>query len=314
MGIRRDRSKTMQNRNRMYEKIFLSVSSLAALFVLTEIVMNSFGRSLCVTEGCKMTAQAARFGEMSIYLLGFAAFFSFAALSLLNRTVRTPLIERLINLMLIAALAGEGFFVGYLAFRIHTACVFCLTVFGFMVTLGIVRILAGERDIIAGFVTLAVIFLMQYLVLPAGVPVHLPTNERLILFYSKDCKHCVDVMKELEEKKISVAHVPVQEFVGFLKDMGIEHIPTLMVNDPYQKVFLTGEDAIGRYLLSCTGTKTPPANRAQGATVLRKKGQPASEATATANTFDVFNQAGLLTSPSQSAANDGMCREDEICK
>ncbi len=300
----------MQRYKQTFHAIFLIVSGLASLFVLTELVMKSFGKSLCVTEGCKMTAQSARFGDVSIFLVGLATFLSFASLTLLNRRIRKPVIERLINLILVVALAGEGFFMGYLAFRIHTLCLFCVTIFCFMVALGIARLLSGEKDILAGFAALFAIFIIQYLVLPAGVPVTLPVNERLILFYSKDCKHCTEVIQELDEKKISVAHLPVNEYVGFLKNMGIENVPTLMVNDPYQKIFLTGKDAITRYLLACTASKAVGDKSRKKATP-KQNGPVARDA---GTTIDVFSQPDLLSAPATSAAGEGMCKEDEICK
>jgi uncharacterized membrane protein len=288
----------------------LIVSVLATVFVQTELIMKSFGKSICITEGCKMTAQSARFGDVSIFLIGLATFLSLLALTILNRRTQKPVIDRLINLVLVTALAGEGFFMGYLAFRIHTLCLFCVTIFCFMAALGITRLLSGEKDIIAGFAALAAVFIIQYLVLPAGVPVNLPANERLILFYSKDCKHCSEVMQELDDKKISVAHLPVNEYVGFLKNLGIENIPTLLVNDPYQKIFLTGKDAISRYLLACTASKAEP--KTVKTTKALKKGKPA--AASTGATIDIFSQPGLLTGPTPSAADSDMCREDEMCK
>jgi uncharacterized membrane protein len=300
----------MQKHKQIYDTIFSVLSVLASLFVITELVMKSFGKSICVTEGCKMTAQSARFGDVSIFLVGLATFLSLALFTLLNRRVRKPAIERLINLILVVALAGEGFFMGYLAFRIHTICLFCVTIFCFMVALGTVRLLSGEKDILAGFAALFAVFIIQYLVLPAGVPVNLPANERLILFYSKDCKHCTEVIQELDKKKISVAHLPVNEYVGFLKNMGIENVPTLMVNDPYQKIFLTGKDAITRYLLACTtsraveGTSRKKAALTQNEPVVRDAG----------TSIDVFSQQDLLSAPAASADGEGMCKEDEICK
>jgi len=302
----------MQQHKQAYNTIFLIISVLATVFVLTEIVMRSFGKSICSTEGCKMTAQAARFGDISIFLVGFGTFFSLAGLAFLNRRIRKPGIERFINLILVVALAGEGFFMGYLAFRIHTVCLFCVTVFIFMSTLGIFRLLSGERDVLAGFGALAAVFVIQYLVLPAGVPVNLPMNERLILFYSKDCKHCAEVIKELDEKKIQVAHLQVGDYAVFLKNMGIENIPTLMVNDPYQKIFFTGKEAIERYLLACmnptaVGVTTPRKAKA------RDKAPSLAPNPNRNVTINLFGQSGLLTSPSQSADN-GMCKEEEVCK
>jgi len=300
----------MKQHKQAYNTIFLSISVLATLFVFTEIVLKSFGKSICGTEGCKMTAQAARFGDISIFLVGFGTFFSLAGLSLLSRRIRKPGIERFINLILVIALAGEGFFMGYLAFRIHTVCLFCITIFIFMITLGLFRLLAGETDVLAGFGALAAVFVIQYLVLPAGVPVHLPVNERFLLFYSKDCRHCAELIKELDEKKIQVAHLPVGDYAVFLKNMGIEGIPTLMVNDPYQKIFLTGKEAIERYLLACMNPKSVGVTVPGKAKARYKAVTPDPDRNVT---FDLFRQQSLLTSPNQSADN-GMCNEEKVCK
>ena len=174
------------------------------------------------------------------------------------------------------------------------------------------QILVGEKDLIAGFAALVAVFVLQYLVLPAGIPVNLPANERLILFYSKDCKHCTEVIQELDEKKINVVHLPVQEYARFLKNMGIENVPTLMVTEPYQKIFLTGKDPIIRYLLACTASAAA-AGKEGKKTSAPKKAEKTSLPEA-GPTIDIFSQPDLLTAPAPSGADEGMCREDEICK
>lgn len=298
-------------KRKIFNNLFVIVSILATIFVATEIVLNFFGRSICVTEGCKMTAQYARFGDISILLIGLAAFSSIASLSLLNRHAQRAGIERLVNLILIVALTGEGFFMGYLAFKIHTLCVFCVIVFCIMMTLGTLRVLSGEREAAAGFATLAAVFLMHYLILPAGVTAKLPVHDRLVLFYSKDCRHCAEIIRELEEKKIAVTHLSVSEYGGYLKNLGIEYIPTLMVNDPNEKVFLTGKEMIRRYLESCSETNKPGEKITQ-----QKPGRKtAAPAPRDSNvTLDIFRQPGLLTMPSQSEPGSGICREEEVCK
>jgi uncharacterized membrane protein len=302
----------MHNSKHLFEKLFLAVSSLAALFVLAEIILQSFGKSICFTEGCKLTAQYTRFGDLSILFTGFAAFASMAVLSLLARFYYSTSAGRLLNLVLVVALTAEGFFMGYLMFRIQTVCVFCLIVFGCIVTLGILRILSGQREVIAGFAALAAVFSLLYLVLPVGITVNLPAENRLILFYSKDCKHCTEVIKEFEEKKIAVAHLPVNEYTNFLKSMGIDHVPTLLVSDQNQKVFLTGKDAILRYLHACATSNTDASAAGPKPPVAGKKEAPAAKGPLLMP--DIFSRSGLLTVPDSSAADNGMCKEDEICK
>jgi hypothetical protein len=301
----------MQDRKHVLKKIFLAMSSLAAIFVLTEIIMQMSGKSICQTEGCKVVAQHVRYGDISILLIGLVTFSLLAVLSYLELYRKNANAGPFINLVLIVSLACEGFFTGYQAFSIHTPCLYCLIILAIMVVLGIIRLLTGQPEVIAGFLSLAAVFSMLYLVLPAGVPVDLPANDRFILFFSKDCKYCAEVMRNIDEKKITVKHLDVSEYSAFLKSMGIDTVPTLMVNAPNQKLFITGKDAILGYLLSCTSPQEISAN------VGRKTKKEKSAAVSTPGmgvAGDIFILPPLLTTPSVSAEEDGMCKQDEVCK
>jgi glutaredoxin len=302
----------MMERKPTYEKIFFGVSALGALFVLTEIIMQALGKSLCFTGGCKVAAQTARFGEISILIIGLLLFVSLALVTASNLSRMRPVFERIINIILIVALACEGFFMGYLAFRLQTVCLFCVIVFGLLVILGMLRLLSGHHEVVAGFAASAAIFSLLYLVLPVGVPINLPEHERIILFYSKDCKYCAEVVAELERNNISAKHVDVGAYSGLLKSIGIEGVPTLMVNDPNQKVFFTGQDAIRKYLAVCSATrsggdKTSPA-KARNSQLAPSPGHE------TELKFDIFTQQDLLSGAGGTASGSGLCKEDEICK
>ena len=299
----------MLDRKHAYGKIFLALSSLATIFVLAEIVMQSFGKSICQTEGCKVVALHVRYGDISILLIGLVTFFLLAVLSYLELYLKKTGTGSFINLVLIVSLACEGFFTGYQAFSIHTPCLYCLIIFALMVLLGIIRLLAGQQEVIAGFLSLAAVFSMFYLVLPAGVPVDLPASDHFILFFSKDCKYCAEVIQNFDEKKITVKHLDVTEYSAFLKSMGIDTVPTLMVNAPTQKLFITGKDAILRYLVSCE----PPQKPNDG----EKTKKDASSAVPTpgiGTAGDIFILPPLVTAPGVSAEKDGVCKQDEVCK
>jgi len=301
----------MQDRKKqLYGKAFLVLSALATIFVLSEIILQSFGKSICFTEGCKVVAQHARYGDISILVMGLVTFFLLALLSFLDqyRSALGP--GRSVNLILIVALSCEGFFTGYQVFSIHTPCIFCLIILGIMAVLGILRLLSGERELIAGFVSFAAVFSMLYLVLPAAATVNLPKDSRYILFYSKECNHCAEVIKRLEESKIVVQHLDMAEYAAYFSSMGIDHVPTLMVNDPYQKLFITGKESIIRFLLSCNQPQEAPVKIGRKA----KTGKAASAPSPGMGIMnDIFSQPGILTFPSLSA-EDGMCKQDEICK
>ena len=281
------------------------------LYVLAELILQAFGKSICYTEGCKVVAQYVRFGDSSILIIGFLMFAALAALTALNLNSGRETFEKYINIILIAALASEGYFTGYQAFSIHVPCFFCLTLFGLLFVLGVLRLLSGEREIVAGFAAMAVVFSLLYLVLPAGGAVHLPADEQFVLFYSKECKYCAEVIGEIEESRIPVKHVLVNEYSDFLRSMGIEHVPTLYVNTPYEKLFITGKEPIESYL-HC---------KSQGAAAERKKTVERQKKKAgNAQTGGTGTAPGIFSVPDtqiqviQPPAGEGMCKENEECK
>ena len=163
---RRGRNSAMQDLQTLVDKPFLIVSIVGTLFVLTEMVLRYFRKSICSTIGCKLVASYARFGDISILLIGFLIFSLLIALTIMSSYFNKTAFGEYINLILIASLACEGYFAGFQAFRIHRPCIFCLTVFGFIVALGLLRLLQGEREIITGFAAMAGVFSLCYLILP----------------------------------------------------------------------------------------------------------------------------------------------------
>lgn len=281
--------------------LFLVVSGLGALYLLAESVLQSFGKSICATEGCKVVAQYTRFGDLSMALLGLAMLALLAVLSARGLRSESPGRERLVDFLLIAALAGEGFFVGEQLFRLQALCVFCMSVFGIYAVLGLLRLAAGRREMLAGFGALAAVLSLFYLVLPTGGTA-LPLNTPLVLFYSADCKHCSEVRKEMEEQKIEAAHVLVKEHAATLRNLGITEVPTLLVNGRYEKTFLTGTDAIRRYLSSCRPAPAPP--KAGG-----NPRRPATTSVRPSLAVPPGDPASLFSAP----PDDGLCKEDKKC-
>lgn len=237
-----------ERNHKTIRKLFAGVSMLGLLFVLTETVFQLFGKSICALEGCKLVASSARFGDISILLAGLFIFSLFSGTGFMSLRRDSPDLENFIDLALIVSLASEGFFTGYQAFRIHAACVICLTVFGFIVILSVLRLIEGRRAMIAGFASLISVFSLFYFVLPVDGGAAIPSERQMVLFYKQDCRHCAEVKQELEQRQLPVEYLPAKEYSGFLKRMGIEHVPALCVNRNNLKVFMTGRDPILRYL------------------------------------------------------------------
>ncbi len=290
------------NVRQISSRSFPAVSALGALYLLAESVLQSFGKSICGTEGCKIVSQYTRFGDLAMVLLGLAVLAATTALAAGPARSQRPSRDLAIDVLLVTSLAGEGYFVGFQLFRLHAVCVFCMSVLGIFVLLGALRVAAGRTGVIAGFGALLAVLGLFVLVLPAGGTA-LPTGSRYILFYSPDCGHCTEIRKDLEQSKTAVVELDVREYTALLKSLGIEHVPTLMVNGPAEKLFLTGTDAIRKYL-ACEPAK--PSERQ----VNRKAARSAPALRTPAELFPSVAAPDQIFNP---LPQEGLCKEDTKC-
>jgi hypothetical protein len=210
------------------------------------------------------------------------------------------------NAVLIAALTAEGFLVGYQLLWLRTVCIFCISVFGIFAALSVLRIVAGHRAALAGFGGFSLVLVLFVVILPAGGP-QLPGDAKLILFYSTECKHCAEIRKEIEAKGIEVRHVLMREYSSTLRNLGIEEVPTLLVNGPYEKAFLTGTSAIRNYIASCG-----PADKGSAAprAVPPPKQKPEPSAPEPIGIFPAPGSSGSILNP---LPDDGLCKEEQKC-
>jgi hypothetical protein len=292
--------------------LFLLAAAAGSVYLVIEIVLQTLGKSICISEGCAVVANSTRFGDLSMTILGLGIMTMLVALAGRNMRTSSVLRDRLIDTLLVAALAGEGFLVGYQFFRLHATCAFCLSVAGIYVLLGILRLLGGHREVIAGFAAFGIVLLFYFLVLPVGGTA-LPLNGKYVLFFSPDCSHCAEIRKEIEEQKLDILHVQVDQYAQTLKNLGIEHVPTLMINGPYEKVFLTGTDAIRAYLVSCQ-TPVAPAERQTARTEKRQSSTlssvPPPPQGGALQPFLFPGQSGQIFNP---PPDEGLCRENTKC-
>jgi hypothetical protein len=297
------------NGKNVLTRLFVIMSALSSLYLLLEAVLQSFGKSICATEGCKIVTQYTRFGDLAMVLLGLGTVAVITALGAQGMRSVSDVRDRIINFLLVVSLAGEGFFVGYQLFRLHAVCVFCLSVFGIFLVLAFLRMLAGHREILAGFGSLLAVLSLFYLILPSGGPA-IPLDQKYILFYSPDCKHCTEIQKELDENKIVVAHVLVKEYSLLLRNLGIEGVPTLMVNGPSEKIFLTGTDAIRKHLFCQPEPVRSPKRSKKAPGTMEDNKKSAEHAT---SRFDLFAPRTTLNPIFNPLPDEGLCKENAKC-
>ena len=239
--------------------LFPTVSIGGLILVSVELIMQLYSSSICGTEGCRIVASHARYGDITMLLPGIAVFFILAFLSGINRFLREKRFDSIIDVVLIVSIVAEGFLVGYQAFRIHIPCMFCLSVFAVLIILGIMRIVEGHKNVILGFAGFVMIFSLFYLVLPAVNDCDCIRDNRLVLFYSENCPHCETVKKLCRNCDLQVNELPAEEHGEFLRNMDIDEVPVLLVNDKTEKRILIGEVRIKEYLLNVNYNKEKSA-------------------------------------------------------
>jgi hypothetical protein len=288
--------------------LFFKVSVFGSLYLLVETAFQLLGRSTCVTEGCELVSRLTRFGDLSMVLVGFIALAFLAFWSGLNLRQKRGWIDTVINLALIVALSAEGFFIGYQIFWLPEVCLFCLTVFGLFFILGILRLFGGWKEAAVGFITFAVILGFVGLVLPPRGTA-LPSDKKMILFFSTDCKYCSEINEEILKNKLDVFPVLVKEYAATLRNLGIDHVPTLLVNGRNEKLLLTGKEAIHRYLAACQSSgKSIPSLPDPSST--KKKTTAERAGSKSVLPSDPLFTPNQMFNPTQ---DEGVCKEGQKC-
>lgn len=229
--------------------------SMAGVFLVAiEIALELLNGTLCVTEGCNIVVRQTRFGSISILLPGLAMFLTLAVLSKISTSQRRRSIDAAISILLNAALAAEGFLVGYQAFRLEVFCAFCLAVFGLFIILGIIWILAGNRDVMYGFAGFFAVLIFLYLIQPAAqnntstiqkTTLH---DSRMTLFVDESCESCRDVDTMFQELEITVKKLDATHYVALLDFLDIDKVPALIINNESHKTIVIGGPEIREYI------------------------------------------------------------------
>jgi hypothetical protein len=288
--------------------IFFFVSLLGSLYLLLEAGLQVFGRSVCVSEGCGLVGSITRFGDLSTVLIGFLALGLLSLLSGLTLRGQSGPADSAVDLILITALAAEGFFVGYQIFWLPEVCLFCLSVLGIILTLGFLRFFSNWKVATAGFAAWAVVLCFVGLVLPPRGTA-LPSGKKMILFYSEDCRHCTEIRQEIDHSKFDITPVLVKDYTGTLKTLGVDSVPTLYVNSRYEKLILTGKEAIRRYLAACQSSKKPIAS-GSGAPAAIKGSRSKSGDSLSESTLSPWGATNPIFNPSH---DEGLCKEHQNC-
>jgi len=256
------------------------VALLGSAVTLVQVVLLASERqAICLNDGCQVVDSLTTVPPIFFNIGGFiffqTVFWGYWAAG------GDPGRRRLVNVVLLAALAAEGVLVAFQHYVAQTFCSYCLIILAFVLLL---NILAGLRHLVAAAMVFGAVLAAfaslqfsggglnplvdldsgSYAVLDGGGN----EPEKKYLFFSSSCKYCEEIIEDLDaEGPCTIRFNPIDEIFAFglaeaerrqsysprinraaLDHFGVEQIPVLLVDSPQSLELYTGVGAIRRYL------------------------------------------------------------------
>ncbi len=291
--------------------VYFFLIILGGLLTSTELILSLSNSSLCSSAGCRIVASYLRFDERYMYVLGFLFFCG------LYVTERKEVLRKFSALLLMCALAAEGYLVGFQFFIANTVCPFCIAVAAIIACLAVLKLISRVTEpMLAGFCLFVLTGSLVGSINVASTP--LPTDRHYVLIYSKGCPHCEEIIRFSKEKAIPLTLCEATEVKGALRWMGIDAVPVLVCNDDDGKKIYSGENTIkavltARYVPSGKNTtaQSSPAGKA-ARTVKKKLTQSSGGMEIFHKGYESFIYSGKEGHPGEK--NDGTCSMSTTCE
>lgn len=238
--------------------------------------------TLCFNEGCEIVDSLTRVPPLYFNIIGFV-FFLIVCFGLLRARKGSDLWRRFVGLLLLAALAAEAALVSFQLLITQALCYYCLILFALIV---LANFFLGIKQIFRGIVIFSAVMIgFASLNFKTGaksagsldigtIARHSVNNSerQLYLFFSSSCQYCENIIAQLqEENSCNLNFNPIESINSFtfkgatrassylpeinkayLRILGIEEIPVLLVKEPGVWTTLLGGQAISKYLnLNC---------------------------------------------------------------
>jgi len=213
--------------------LFTKVAIIGVVWVGLELVMGIFHKSVCTSSGCTMAASFNRYPEFVMLSIGILLFI---VLGILKKKKK----EKLLDVILIGALASEGYLQGFEIFVAHTFCIFCTVTFLIILILFIIRVKENKDMLLKGLSAFGFAFITVFLVNNPTLNI----KDQYTLLYLPGCPHCEHTEGFLNSMHLKYDKIDASHHKGLIMSMGIDEAPILFVKEPYGYKILVGSDSI----------------------------------------------------------------------
>lgn len=216
---------------------------LLFIYIAVETYAKLHHTSLCGTEGCELAGELLRYNSLYLnYFGGAGALFImlFGWLSL-----RREGFERIFFITLYAAIAFESIMIAYQLLANPEPCIFCLGVYGALLTIALLSrwryLLYGLPAIVALYLSMASLAVTQNRALI--------TADGSYLIHSESCPHCKKVKNYFAAHDIPYQKISIRDSNArfFIKQLDINTIPVLIIKKGGLSTVLKGDRAIIGY-------------------------------------------------------------------
>lgn len=215
------------------------IALIASIGVAVQIAITLYtGTGFCPTQGCKIVEALTLIQPLWVNLLGL---FFFQAVFWSMKMLKDKTFFNIdpVGLILLGGFIFDAVLLAYQMFVVRAFCLYCLTVFGFVLVL---NVMYGRRQAARGLTALAVV-LFSFSILsfaPGGGEPKIfslktaawgvrscsaPTKE-VYLIFSSTCPHCQKVIQSLNQCNSCDLYLNPIDNIAALNLEGVERIAT----------------------------------------------------------------------------------------
>lgn len=223
---------------RFFSRVFLPFLLLG--YMITETYLKVQHSSLCGEVGCKLAGELLKFDPLYLNYFGIAGLLFLILFGFLS--LKNKFFEALFFISIYAAIAFEATIISYQFIANPEPCIFCLSIFS---SLLLIALLSQVKSFAIVLASIMAIFIGLN-TLNIGKNKTFITQEGNYLIQSESCSHCKKVKSYFAEHKIVYTPISVKEASArnFLKFVGIQSIPVLVIQNPTGTTLLIGDKKI----------------------------------------------------------------------
>jgi len=224
----------------MKRRLSFFLSLTGALLCSSEFFLKlTTSKSLCQSEGCILATKAL---SINFPLFDLAGSILFTLLAIAVKKDQ----KKIVDLLLIPALATEGLLTAFQLKYIGAICYSCLAIFTILTLIAITQLSRKQIETYTAFGCFITVLIFSLALLPETKKL---THNKPVLVIDKQCLHCKNLFEECKKCGLRIETVEAKNLLPLLRCFGINEVPALVVKkDSKTKEIIIGKSNIENYI------------------------------------------------------------------